>query len=38
MIVVLHGDEEFTRTRALAELRSQVLTDPGLGDLNMVLL
>ncbi len=38
MIVVLHGDEEFTRTRALAELRSQVLTDPGLGDLNLILL
>ncbi len=35
MITLLHGEEEFTRSQALAELRAQVLSDPGLGDLNL---
>lgn len=38
MITLLHGEEEFTRSEALAELRAQVLNDPGLGDLNLVTL
>lgn len=38
MITLLHGDEEFTRSQALKELRQRVLRDPGLGDLNLAVL
>ncbi len=38
MITVLHGDEEFRRSRTLAQLRAQVLSDPGLGNLNLTVL
>ncbi len=38
MITLLHGDEEFTRSEALAALRRDVLSDEGLGDLNLTVL
>ena len=38
MITLLHGEEEFTRSEALAEVRAQVLNNPGLGDLNLAVL
>ena len=33
MLYLLHGDNEFGRSEALAELRAR-LTDPAWGDLN----
>ncbi len=36
MITLLHGDDEFTISENVQELRSRVLGDTGLGDLNVV--
>ncbi len=38
MITVLHGDEEFTRSEALAALRQEVSEEGGWGDLNVSVL
>lgn len=38
MITLLHGDEEFTRSEALASLRRRVLGEDDLGELNLAVL
>ncbi len=38
MITLLHGDEEFTRSEALASLRRRVLGEDDLGGLNLAVL
>ncbi|NPA90389.1 MAG: DNA polymerase III subunit delta [Chloroflexi bacterium] len=38
MITVLHGDEEFSIHQEVERLRQEVMADPGVGDLNVVVL